>query len=74
MMYPVDLHAVGLVLGLALILGHVLALAKPAATASALKNFPRSRVAGTVLITIAGIWGFILITTMDLGEFAHLRG
>ncbi|GAT33568.1 hypothetical protein TSACC_21985 [Terrimicrobium sacchariphilum] len=73
MMYPVDLHAVGLVLGLALILGHVLAFVKPTATASALKGFPRSRAAGTVLIAIAGIWGFILITTMDLGEFAHLR-
>ncbi len=73
MMYPVDLHAVGLVLGLALILGHLWALLRPSATESALIKFPRSRAAGTVLIAIAGIWGFILITTMDLGEFAHLR-
>lgn len=73
MIYSVSLFSVGLVLGLALIVFHLAAVAQPGAAEKWLKNFPRSRMAGTILIAIAGVWSFILIRTMDLGEFGPLR-
>jgi hypothetical protein len=73
MIYSVDLKAVGIVVGLLLIAAHLVALWRAADCCRWLKEFPRSRAAGTVLIVIAGIWSLILVQTMDLGEFARLR-
>lgn len=73
MIYPIDLKTVGVVVGLLLIVVHLVALWSAPNTSRWLKDFPRSRLAGTVLIVIAGIWSLILVQTMDLGEFARLR-
>ncbi|MFZ4683540.1 MAG: hypothetical protein ACOYMS_13615 [Terrimicrobiaceae bacterium] len=73
MIYPVSLQVVGLVVGVALLGTHLLALWRPKECAVWLRNFPRSRAAGTVLIVLAGIWSFLLVRQMDLGEFARLR-
>ncbi len=73
MIYPVKLQFVGLVVGIALLVVHLLALWRPKECAAWLRTFPRSRVAGTVLIAVAGIWSFLLVQQMDLGEFARLR-
>lgn len=72
MIYPFDLKTVGIALGLILILAHAFAFAGDHCR-RALLAFPRSRVAGTILIAIAGIWSFLLIREIDLGEFAGLR-
>lgn len=73
MIYPIDLKTVGIVVGLFLIGVHLAALWSGQGAFRWLKNFPRSREAGTLLIVIAGIWSLILVQTMDLGEFARLR-
>jgi hypothetical protein len=73
MIYPIGLKMVGVVVGLLLIAAHCFALWRSGEGVQWLKDFPRSRAAGTVLIIIAGIWSLILVRTMDLGEFAGLR-
>lgn len=71
--YDFSLHAVGLFVGLLLIAAHAVAVARPAQTAETLRGFPRSRVAGIVLLTAAFAWTFWLWSTTDLGEFYTLR-
>ncbi len=73
MIYPVSLKWVGIVVGLFLLALHLFALWRSESCRRWLKDFPRSRAAGTVLIVAAGIWSLLLIRTMDLGEFARLR-
>jgi hypothetical protein len=73
MIYPFSLQLAGLVTGLLLIVAHAYALATPGATRQFLQAFPRSRVWGTILLSLGAIWAFWLVSTMDLGEFAHLR-
>lgn len=73
MIYPVGLKTVGIVVGLFLLVLHVLALWRSESCRRWLKEFPRSRAAGTALIIVAGVWSLVLIRTMDLGEFARLR-
>ncbi len=73
MIYPVGLKTVGIAVGLFLLALHFLALWRSESCRRWLKEFPRSRAAGTVLIIVAGIWSLVLIRTMDLGEFARLR-
>jgi hypothetical protein len=73
MLYPFDLKQVGLVLGLALILGHAGALAYGGLTRKTLTAFPRSRAAGILLLAVAAGWSLYLVMTMDLGEFSGLR-
>ncbi|CAN5610003.1 hypothetical protein BH09VER1_BH09VER1_21490 [soil metagenome] len=73
MIYTYSLQLVGVVVGLALVGAHLFALLQTTSCQRWLKDFPRSRAVGTVLIAIAGIWSFILIDTMDLGEFSKLR-
>jgi hypothetical protein len=73
MIYPIDLKTVGIVVGLLLIAVHLVALWSATNGCRWLKDFPRSRMAGTILIVIAGIWSLILVQTMDLGEFARLK-
>lgn len=73
MIYAMDLRVVGLVVGTLLLVGHGLALWRFPDCGKWLRKFPRSRVAGTILVAVAGIWSFVLVTKMDLGEFASLR-
>ncbi len=73
MIYQFSLQAVGIVVGSALIAGHGFGLLKPQACFKALKEFPRNKVVGFVLATIAGLWALWLMATMDLGEFSRLR-
>ncbi len=74
MIYPFSLQLVGLAVGLALILSHAFALLSPAPVGRFLRALPRSRPAGTALLALAAIWSFWLVQTVDLGEFARLRG
>lgn len=73
MIYPVTLKVAGLVVGILLVVFHAVALWRSDELNRKLKEFPRSRPAGTVLIILAAIWSFILIQQMDLGEFSRLR-
>lgn len=74
MTYQLALQPVGIVVGLVLMAAHLAALLQPAATTRFLTGFPRSRAAGTILLLVAALWSIALLATMDLGEFARLRG
>lgn len=68
------LQLVGILLGIGLIVLHLLALVKKDSTAAFLKKLPRDTgMFATVLLTIDFVLAFVVVTSMDLGEFYHLR-
>jgi hypothetical protein len=73
MIYHFSLQAAAGVAGIILcLLGAVgLALHRPMQK-SAVK-FPRSRIAGIVLLAIDLVWSFWLVSTMEMGEFSSFR-
>jgi hypothetical protein len=73
MIYDFTLRTVGLFTGVCLIVVHAFALLKPSTVKAWLPTFPRSRVWGVVLCTLAALWAFWLAATMDLGEFTSHR-
>lgn len=73
MIYQLSLQTTGLAVGLLLVFSHALGLIKPSASMHFARAFPRSRIAGTVLMLLAAVWSFFLVTDIDLGEFSRLR-
>jgi len=72
MIYNLSLHTAGLIAGVFLVLVGVLGLLNPG-FAQVVKHFPRSRVAGVVLLTICLAWTMWLLATIQMGEFAGFR-
>src|SRR5437588_4738917 len=72
MIYQLSLHTVGIVVGAVLILIGLLGLLKPD-FADLMQRFPRSHIAGVVLLTISLLWTFWLLATIQMGEFAGFR-
>src|SRR2546422_2683512 len=73
MIYDLSLQAGGFITGIVLILLSVPGLVKPGPVQNWLKRFPRSRVAGVVLLTLTLVWSFWLLATMEMGEFSSFR-
>ena len=73
MIYQLSLFTTGLAAGLLLILTHAFALARSADCIAWAREFPRSRAAATVLLAVAAVWSFLLVRSIDLGEFSPLR-
>jgi hypothetical protein len=73
MIYQLSLQTTGFAVGFLLIVTHLFFLVRQEQTITWAKAFPRSRGAATVLLAIAAVWSFLLIQTIDLGEFSHLR-
>ena len=73
MIYDLSLRTAGILAGVFLLLVSVPGLMLPAAVRSAAAKLPRSRVAGIVLLTLAFIWSFWLLATMEMGEFSGFR-
>ncbi|MEO8043438.1 MAG: cell division protein CrgA [Spartobacteria bacterium] len=69
MIYSLSLHTVGLIAGFLLALLSLLLL--PAR--NSLPRFPRSRLAGAILLTIDLLWSVWLLATMEMGEFSNFR-
>ncbi|MEM7601042.1 MAG: hypothetical protein AAF357_06455 [Verrucomicrobiota bacterium] len=69
----IPLKAMGIVIGLWLILSHGLALLKPDQVKAQLKAFPRNEKIGIPLVIIGFAWAFILWSCMDLGEFFKIE-
>ena len=72
MIYHLSLHTAGVIAGAFLVLVGVLGLLNPA-FAQVVKQFPRSRIAGVVLLTICLAWTMWLLATIQMGEFAAFR-
>jgi multisubunit Na+/H+ antiporter MnhG subunit len=72
MIYHLSLHTAGVIAGAFLVLIGVLGLMKPD-FAQAVNQFPRSRLAGIVLLTICLAWTFWLLATIQMGEFSSFR-
>ena len=73
MIYNFSLQAVGFVAGIALIVLSLPGLATPGRAQNWMKSFPRSSIAGVVLLTVGLVWSFWLLATMEMGEFASFR-
>ncbi|MEI8387440.1 MAG: hypothetical protein WCG76_07555 [Verrucomicrobiota bacterium] len=73
MIYHLTLQTTGLAAGLLLIVTHVFALGRPDQTVAWTIAFPRSRGAATALVAVAAVWSFLLVQSIDLGEFSPLR-
>ena len=68
-----DLKTTGIVLGVGLIATHIVALLNGKSMRSILKDFPRNRAIGVLIMTINALWAFWIVSSMDLGEFSALR-
>lgn len=69
----IPLKGTGIVLGLALIAAHLVALLKTDATQAFLKKFPRDYKWGVILLSIDFAWSMLIMSYMDMGEFYTLR-
>ena len=72
MIYHLSLQTAGIIAGAFLILISLPGLFKPD-LANVAQRFPRSHIAGVVLLTISLIWTFWLLATIQMGEFAGFR-
>jgi len=72
MIYNLSLQTAGVIAGAFLILISLPGLVKPDLIGVA-QRFPRSRVAGVVLLTICLVWTFWLVATIQMGEFSSFR-
>jgi hypothetical protein len=73
MIYDTSLQTVGWIIGVSLILLSLPGLVKPQSIQNWARRLPRSRSAGIVLLTVAFVWSFWLLATMEMGEFASFR-
>lgn len=73
MIYDLSLRTAGLCAGIFLLLVSLPGLIMPGAIKDALPTLPRSRFMGVVLLTIAFLWSFWLVATMEMGEFSSFR-
>ena len=72
MIYHLSLHTAGVIAGAFLVVIGVFGLMKPD-LAQVVKQFPRSRVAGVVLLSICLAWTYWLVATIQMGEFSNFR-
>ena len=73
MIYHLSLRTAGLIAGLFLILVSLPSLVMPDSVRQSAVALPRSRVMGMVLLTLAFVWSFWLLATMEMGEFSSFR-
>ena len=72
MIYHLSLHTAGIIAGAFLVLVGLLGLIKPG-SANIVRRFPRSYVAGVILLTFCLVWTFWLLATIQMGEFSGFR-
>src|SRR5882762_4187861 len=72
MIYHLSLQTVGIIAGAFLILISLPGLLKPD-LATVAQRFPRSGLAGVILLTADLAWSFWLLATMEMGEFSAFR-
>src|SRR2546429_1068078 len=70
--YHLSLQAVGIIAGVLLVLISLPGLLKPN-LAGVEQKFPRSHMAGVLLISICLVWTFWLLATIQMAEFSAFR-
>jgi hypothetical protein len=73
MIYSFTLQQVSLFVGVVYVVLHAWAVADPHAFYNKARKLIRSLAVGRALTVIAGAWAIGLVSTMDLGEFSHMR-
>jgi hypothetical protein len=73
MIYHYSLQTAAIVAGIILCLLGVGGLVMHVPMQKTVAKFPRSRVAGIVLLAIDLVWSFWLVSTMEMGEFSAFR-
>lgn len=73
MIYHLSLQAAGIISGVLLLVLGIPGLLKPDSVRNFATGFPRSKTAGIALMTIAFLWSFWLLATMEMGEFSSFR-
>ncbi len=73
MLYSFSLKTIGLVVGVLLMLLHGLALLRGEAAREWARRFPRHRMWGIALITVAAIWAWWVAWVRNWGEFDSFR-
>lgn len=68
-----SMKAVGMVLGLGLLLSHLWAWIRAERAMVMAKAFPRHRASGIALLAVCLVWGVFLASCMDMGEFFTWR-
>lgn len=73
MIYHLSLRMAGMLSAFFLIALSLVALLRAENVKAFLRSLPRSRPAGLILFTLAVLWSFWLLATMDMGEFSSFR-
>ena len=73
MIYGLDLQTAGMAAGVLLVVITLPGFFKPALVQDWLKRFPRSSIAGIVLLSLVLVWSFWLLATMEMGELSSFR-
>ncbi|MBS0660923.1 MAG: hypothetical protein JSR82_22105 [Verrucomicrobia bacterium] len=73
MYYTLDLRTIGIIVGLALLVGHLFAAVRGEDVRRFLTAFPRNYVLGVVLMTVVLAWYWWVIYVMELGEFTSWK-
>jgi hypothetical protein len=69
----ISLRSTGLLLGLALVASHLVALLRPAQVKSFLVKMPRNYPLGIAILFVCLIWSIMVIQHMHMGDFHGLR-
>jgi len=73
MIYHLSLRVAGILAGLFLLFVSVPGLMMPASVRKFVIALPRSRGMGIIFLSLAFIWSFWLLMTMEMGEFSSFR-
>jgi len=73
MIYHFSLQLAGLVTGLILCLLGTLGFVMDGSARNFMAAFPRSRIAGIVILAVDLAWSLWLVSTMEMGEFSAFR-
>ncbi|MFN0129938.1 MAG: hypothetical protein ACKV19_25005 [Verrucomicrobiales bacterium] len=68
-----SLRTAGLAVGLLLVATHAYAFFNYRGLRVTLKEAPRNKRLGTILLSIALVWALLLVSSMDMGEFHRVR-
>ena len=68
-----SLSTAAIIVGLLLTASHAFAFIKAPAAMAKLKTVPRSQNIGTVILTLDFLWGYVVATSIELGDFERLR-